>query len=88
MKNILLLILLIMGVLSAQAEEGDNAAELELDDINLHHFIIEVDGSQREFYSFIDDLDKIIEQEGIKLNDQDYLNTEFIDGICYIRIIR
>jgi len=87
MKNILIFILLSVGLIYLNSDQWISS-DYNIADINLNHFVVEVDGSQREFYTFHEETEKVLEQEKIHLQNKDYYNVEFKEGFYYVRVIR
>jgi 3D (Asp-Asp-Asp) domain-containing protein len=87
MKKLLLLVLLTTAILYSEPSQW-TSSEFNLDDINLYHYVVEVDGEIKEFYSFDQDVEKVIEQEKIQLGEKDFLSIKNFDDTCYVKVIR
>jgi 3D (Asp-Asp-Asp) domain-containing protein len=87
MKKLMLLVLLTSAMLYAESTYFDQW-EINLRDINLHRYVIKVDGQKKEFYSFESDVERILDKEKVTLGDRDYLSIQHEENSYLIKVVR
>ena len=83
-----LLIFALLTLLILERWDGVTDLEREPDCIDLFLFILEVDGTRREIYTFKQDVEEILKLENMILGNGDYFITKISEGVYYIKVIR
>ncbi|MFZ7102182.1 MAG: 3D domain-containing protein [Peptococcaceae bacterium] len=86
MKRLLLFVLLTSAFI--YTEPGDWISTEDKRDIKLQHYIIEADGTEKDLYTFENDINRVLEQENLILNHQDYVNIRCDNDTYYVKINR